>query len=115
MSNTIDPHAFAIAIELANQLSSDGAFVDEPNNDMDGDYVSVSSNDIETHLLDNEGVLVFREAIPDRIGVDTPTESAATRTVDADTAFDSSSSLAWWSLIEHLVDVSPEDLLAMDW
>ncbi|KAG7377862.1 hypothetical protein PHYPSEUDO_010912 [Phytophthora pseudosyringae] len=114
MTSAIDPHAFAVAIELTSQLSSDGAFVDEQDR---SDYVHVPSNsDVESDpALDSEGVLVFRELIPDSVCVDASEESAGAHTRDAMALRGSSPSLSWWPLIEHMADVPAEDLLAMDW
>ncbi|GMF18355.1 unnamed protein product [Phytophthora lilii] len=119
MTSTVDPRAFAIAIELTNQLSSDGAFVDEHDSSMDVEYVVISDSESESDTLNSDGVLVFRDAIPDNVSVDTPLASASTRTFDTAAPCGLDPSLTWWSLVEQMTDVSPsssvEVLMAMDW
>ncbi|KAL4095102.1 hypothetical protein PRIC1_008480 [Phytophthora ramorum] len=108
MTNTVDPRAFEIAIELTNQLSIDGSFVDDCDDEMIGDY---EQNDVGCASLDCEGVLEFREAIPDM-----PVESAVVTDTTA-VAYQRglSRSGSWWSLVERMVDVSPNDLMLLGW
>ncbi|KAG2759851.1 hypothetical protein JG687_00002243 [Phytophthora cactorum] len=116
MTSTFDPHAFAVAIELTDQLSSDGAFVDEQDNDKSDGFIHISCDNVGSDpALDSDGVQVFREAIPDSVCMDTPVLSAAAYTKEATIVHGLKSSSSWWSLIEHMVEVSAEDLLAMNW
>ncbi|KAE8884434.1 hypothetical protein PF005_g16458 [Phytophthora fragariae] len=106
MTSTIDPRAFAIAIELTNQLSSDGAFVDEHGTHLSHEHVHIPSNACADSLA-------FRNVAPDSDSVmDVPVESEAAHTTNS-AALPRCTS--WSSLIERLVDVSEEDLLAMEW
>ncbi|KAK1928601.1 hypothetical protein P3T76_015902 [Phytophthora citrophthora] len=118
MTSIIDPRAFAIAIELTTQLSSDGAFVDDHQRDVwSDDDAQISGNDggDDSFTLDSEGAQVFREAIPDSVDIDTSTAGLSSNTSDSSTRHTLKPCLSWWSLIEHMVDVSREDLLAMGW
>ncbi|ETL84757.1 hypothetical protein L917_15523 [Phytophthora nicotianae] len=116
MASAFDPHAFAVAMELANQLSSDGAFVDELDNAKSDEFVDISCDDVERDpVLDSDGVQVFRESIPDSVCIDTPVLNAAEYTKEATIVHGLKSSSSWWSLIEHMVDVSADDLLEMNW
>ncbi|KAL3657913.1 hypothetical protein V7S43_017113 [Phytophthora oleae] len=118
MTSIIDPRAFAIAVELTNQLSSDGAFVDDHQGGGWGDdNVLVSGNDVgsDPFALDNEGVQMFREAIPDSASIDTSAAGLSVSASDPNTPRTLKLCLSWWSLIEHIVDVSRDDLLAIGW
>ncbi|POM79978.1 Hypothetical protein PHPALM_2239 [Phytophthora palmivora] len=112
MTSTIDPHAFAIAIELTKQISTDGAFVDEDSDSVDDDdNVHNLGNELEGDTFNSEGVQVSCEALSDNVDPPTGTE----HTIDAATVHGLNRTLSWWSLIERMVDVSPEDLLALKW
>ncbi|OWZ10672.1 hypothetical protein PHMEG_00016441 [Phytophthora megakarya] len=101
----IDPHAFAIA--LTNQISADGAFVDEHNGGDDTRHFSITN--IGDDALNNQAVQTFREAIPDSASIFTPTGNAARRTMDTAVKHGLNRTLSWLSLIEQVVDISPED------
>ncbi|KAE9339986.1 hypothetical protein PR003_g10743, partial [Phytophthora rubi] len=108
MTSTIDPRAFAI--ELTNQLSSDGAFVDEHGTHLSHEHVHIPSNACADSLA-------FRNVAPDSDSVmDVPVESEAAHTTNsAALCAELTRSTSWSSLIERLGDVSEEDLLVMEW
>ncbi|KAF4028773.1 hypothetical protein GN244_ATG19537 [Phytophthora infestans] len=112
----VNPHALAVAIELTNQLSSNGVFVAEQDNRKNDDFVHISCDDVERdHALDDDGVQVFREAIPESVWVDTPIMNVGLYTKEATIVHGLKSSSSWRSLLEHMTDLSAEDLLEMNW
>ncbi|EGZ04844.1 hypothetical protein PHYSODRAFT_535396 [Phytophthora sojae] len=116
MTSTIDPRAFAIAIELANQLSSDGAFVDERNSNLSGkQHVYIPSNDdIAGDSIFDEGSLALQELIPGSV-MDILVEGATTQTMNSSAVHGLARHSSWWSLIERIEDITEEDLLVMEW
>ncbi|KAG1687008.1 hypothetical protein DVH05_005748 [Phytophthora capsici] len=103
-------------MELTSQLSNDGAFVDDHQGDgRSDDNAQVTGNNVggNSFPFDSEGAQVFRDAIPDSVDIDTSTAGLSAGTSDSSTPRPLKPCLSWWSLIEHMVDVSREDLLAM--
>ncbi|KAG6613768.1 uncharacterized protein IUM83_18557 [Phytophthora cinnamomi] len=116
MTSTIDPRALAIAIELANQLSSDGAFVDEHDANLDGEHMLTPSKVVTSESLLIEDGLASQGLAPDIVSVmDVTVETAAANARDtAAVRAGLHRSTSWWSLIERMVDIT-EDLLVMEW
>jgi hypothetical protein len=110
MAQSIDPHAFRIAMELASQLSSDGTFVDEPSDAQatDGDFVCIGSskNAIEdvppTSTWTDPGLLSV-QSLPD-----TPTGT------DALYELDPRDCLSWWSTVDEMAGSTLEEFAAVD-
>ncbi|KAJ8569228.1 hypothetical protein ON010_g6033 [Phytophthora cinnamomi] len=83
MTSTIDPRALAIAIELANQLSSDGAFVDEHDANLDGEHMLTPSKVVTSESLLIEDGLASQGLAPDIVSVmDVTVETAAANARD---------------------------------
>ncbi|CAI5717976.1 unnamed protein product [Hyaloperonospora brassicae] len=111
MVDTFDAQAFAVAMELADQLSGNGAFVDDCD-----EHLCDADCDIEVCVRSEERVRRASLHVVTGGGSRSYTSfRAAASPVHACAEIRSSSSVAWWSLVDRAADVSSEDLLAMTW
>ena len=109
MVDTFDARAFAVAMELADQLSGNGAFVDDCD-----EHLRDADCDIEVCVRSADGVRRASLHVVTAGGSRSYTSfSASASPVHA--CAEIRSSVAWWSLVDRAADVSSEDLLAMNW
>uniref|UniRef100_A0AAV1UCT7 Uncharacterized protein n=1 Tax=Peronospora matthiolae TaxID=2874970 RepID=A0AAV1UCT7_9STRA len=110
MADAFDAQAFAFAIELANQLSSTGAFID----DFD-EHTRIFSYNVDTNHMRSEAGACSSLRILAGCTRNGTVVGVVASPVDASAEIRSSSSVAWWSLIDRAADISSDDLLAINW